>query len=364
MVGQLADQFEIVGLSAHSRVSDLADAARQFNVPMVTITDPQCTISDSIRSQFPASTKILTGNAGIEAMVTDPRCETVVAAMVGSAGLFGAQLALEHGKPLALANKETLVVAGPVMMNKARERNTPILPVDSEHSALFQCLHGADPASIERVVLTGSGGPFREWPINEFGSITVEQALKHPTWNMGPKITIDSATMMNKALEIIEASWLFDLPADKIGVVIHPQSVIHSMVEYVDGSVLAQLSPPDMRLPIQYALTYPARMNGPAKRIDWTKASEWQFYPPDPQRYPAIELGFEVVRRRGTAGAAVNAANEIAVSRFLDRQLPFNHIVPLCQDVLNRHPFEAEPTLATLLAVDQWARQEATRWNS
>ena len=215
---------------------------------------------------------------------------------------------------------------------------------------------------VRRVVLTASGGPFRCHSIERLRQVTVEEALAHPTWAMGRKITIDSATMMNKALEIVEARWLFGLRADQIGVVIHPQSVVHSLVEYIDGSVIAQLGPPDMKLPIQYALTYPQRREGIAARFDWATACTLQFEPPDPQRFPALELGLEVARRGGTTGAVVNAANEAAVAAFLDGRLPYIDIVPACRAVLERHPFEERPELERLLELDRWAREETSRW--
>jgi 1-deoxy-D-xylulose-5-phosphate reductoisomerase len=248
------------------------------------------------------------------------------------------------------------------VMAAARRSGSAILPVDSEHSAVFQCLAAGRRQDVARVVLTASGGPFRTRPLEQFDSIRPADALKHPNWDMGPKITVDSATMMNKALELIEARWLFELPAERLGVVIHPQSLVHSFVEYADGSVLAQASPPDMRLPIQYALTFPERLPGPARKMDWGTAAAWEFLPPDPRRYPALELGFEVVRQGGNAGAALNAANETAVARFLAGTLRFADIVPLCADVLRRRPPADAGSLAGLLRTDAWARQEAAAW--
>jgi 1-deoxy-D-xylulose-5-phosphate reductoisomerase len=261
-----------------------------------------------------------------------------------------------------LANKETLVVAGPLVMERARQRQATILPVDSEHSALFQCLQAGRPAEVRRVILTASGGPFRDRTRQQMRDVTVDEALAHPTWDMGPKITIDSATMMNKALEIIEARWLFALQPEQIEVVVHPQSVVHSLVEFRDGSLIGQLSYPDMRLPIQYALTYPERWAGPVARLDWTEAFALEFVPADPERFPALQLGHEVARRGGTAGAVLNAANEAAVSRFLSRQLAFGDIVTACRAVLEEHHFDPNPTLDTLLKLDRWARGEIARW--
>src|SRR5262249_9163440 len=249
-----------------------------------------------------------------------------------------------------------------LVMELARRRNALILPVDSEHSAIFQALRGARPCEVERVVLTASGGPFRGKSRAELAEVTVEDALRHPTWRMGPKITIDSATLMNKALEIIEARWLFDMPPEKIDVVLHPQSIVHSFVEFTDGSILAQLSPPDMRLPIQYALTYPERVPGPARRLNWREIGAWHFEQPDHETFPALQLGNEVARKGGTCGAVLNAANEAAVARFLEGDLDFLDIPRVCRVVLDQHHYSARPTLAELHAVDRWARQEVSRW--
>ncbi|MGE3822529.1 MAG: 1-deoxy-D-xylulose-5-phosphate reductoisomerase, partial [Isosphaeraceae bacterium] len=295
-------------------------------------------------------------------MARDPRTDRVLSAVVGAAGLRGTWAALEAGKIVALANKETLVVAGPLVTELARERNATILPVDSEHSAIFQCLQAGKGAEVRRVILTSSGGPFRGKTRRELGQVTREQALRHPTWNMGPKITIDSATLMNKALEVIEARWLFGLEPEQIEVVVHPESVVHSMVEFVDGSVIAQLSPPDMRLPVQYALTYPDRVPGPSPRLDLTRPTALTFEPPDRETFPCLDLGFEVMRRGGTAGSALNAANEAAVARFLDGGIGFLDVARACRAVLDHHTFDPRPSLEDLWKVDAWARQEVARW--
>jgi 1-deoxy-D-xylulose-5-phosphate reductoisomerase len=297
-------------------------------------------------------------------MVTDPDVDLVVNAVVGAAGLEGTWAALQAGKSVAVANKETLVMAGPLVMELARKHNAALLPVDSEHSAIFQALAGGRHTEVERIVLTGSGGPFRGKTKAQLAEVTVGEALCHPTWRMGKKITIDSATLMNKALEIIEARWLFDIPADRIEVILHPESVIHSFVEFKDGSVLAQMSPPDMRLPIQYALTYPDRLPGPARRLNWRELSAWHFEQPDHETFPALQLGYEVARRDGTCGAVLNAANEAAVERFLAGDLRFVDITRVCRAVLDHHNFRARPTLAELHAIDRWARQEVSRWTS
>jgi 1-deoxy-D-xylulose-5-phosphate reductoisomerase len=307
---------------------------------------------------------VLVGQEGLERAAALAEVEIVLAAVVGSAGLRGTWAALERGKTVALANKETLVMAGPLVMRLAAERQAAILPVDSEHSAVFQAAQAGRREEIRRVVLTASGGPFRRWTKAQMERASVADALAHPTWQMGDKITIDSATMMNKALEIIEARWLFDLQPEQIEVVVHPQSVVHSFVEFVDGSVVAQLSPPDMKLPIQYALTWPRRRQSPARKLDWTAALALEFEPPDVDRFPAVALGREVAARGGTAGAVLNAANEAAVARFLAGELPFGQIVCACRAVLESHSYNASPTLDELLRLDAWARQEILRWKT
>jgi 1-deoxy-D-xylulose-5-phosphate reductoisomerase len=295
-------------------------------------------------------------------MASDPETDIVVSAIVGAAGLTSTWAAVEAGKTVALANKETLVVAGPLVMHLARERGATILPVDSEHSAVFQALGGSKPAAVRRIVLTASGGPFRGKSRADLEDVTAEDALRHPTWRMGPKITVDSATLMNKALEVIEARWLFDLAPEQIEVIVHPESVIHSFVEFADGSVLAQLSPPDMRLPIQYALTYPDRLAGPARRLAWNELATFHFEQPDHETFPALQLGYEVARRGGTCGAVLNAANEAAVGHFLAGELRFLDIPRVCRAVLSHHHFSARPTLEELAAADRWARHEVSRW--
>jgi 1-deoxy-D-xylulose-5-phosphate reductoisomerase len=313
-------------------------------------------------SGLPATTEVLVGPSGIERIVTDDSIDVVVAAIVGSAGLDGTWAAIEAGKRVALANKETLVVAGSLVMQLARERSAQIIPVDSEHSAIFQALSAGKSAEVKRIVLTASGGPFRDYSLEKMEGVTPAEALAHPTWKMGPKITVDSATMMNKALEIIEARWLFDLRPEQIQVMVHPQSIVHSLVEFVDGSVVAQMGPPDMKLPIQYALTYPDRCDGIAERMDWDRAFQLSFEPPDEEKFPAIALGHEVARRGGTSGVVVNAANEAAVQGFLDGRLKFTEIVPACWAVLEHHEYDSNPTLSDLNRLDAWARQEVFRW--
>jgi 1-deoxy-D-xylulose-5-phosphate reductoisomerase len=355
-------RLSAVALSAHARMDALADQARRVRPRWLVATDPAKATEAVWRKDLPPGVEVRIGEAGLRQTVTDPAVDVVVAAIVGSAGLLSTWAALEAGKTVALANKETLVVAGPLVVELARRTGARLIPVDSEHSAIFQCLHAGRREDVRRIVLTASGGPFLRHSPGQLAQVTVAEALAHPTWNMGPKITVDSATMMNKALEIVEARWLFDLRPEQIAVVVHPQSVVHSLVEYVDGAVIAQLSPPDMKLPIQYALTYPQRQRSIATKLDWTAAFSLEFEPPDPERFPALGLGLEVAQAGGTSGAVLNAANEAAVAGFLAGKLPFSQIVPACRGVLRHHDFEPNPSLERLLELDRWARQEITRW--
>jgi len=349
------------GLSAHANWRGLVEQARSTSPRFVTLTDHQPI--DEVREALRGTdVEVLTGRDGVIRMVQDSATDRVLNAIVGAAGLEGTWAALEAGKTVALANKETLVVAGPLVMDLARRRNARLLPVDSEHSAIFQALQSGARSEVRRVILTSSGGPFRGKPRRDLLNVTPEEALNHPTWRMGPKITIDSATLMNKALEVIEARWLFDLEPDQIEVVVHPESVIHSMVEFVDGSVIAQLSPPDMRLPIQYALTHPDRAPCPGPRLDLTKPSALRFEPPDRETFPALDLAYEVMKRGGTAGAALNAANEVAVARFLGGEIGFLDIPRACRAGLDHHEFDPRPTLDQLWKVDARARLEVQRW--
>ena len=305
--------------------------------------------------------QILVGPDQLVEVASHPQVDIVVAAIVGRAGLESTLAAVEAGKRVALANKETLVVAGDLVSQQLTRSNAKLLPVDSEHSAIWQCIAQSAGESVRRLILTASGGPFRCASGKEMEAATPKSALAHPTWQMGRKITIDSATMMNKALEIIEARWLFGVDADQIEVMIHPQSIIHSMVEFTDGSVLAQMSPPDMKLPIQYALTHPRRLPCPAPEFSPQKTWDLSLEPADLDRFPALRLGFKVAKAGGTAGAVVNAANEIAVGLFLDGEIRFTEIVPLCAKILEFHTFEQHPSLARLLELDRWARKETHR---
>ncbi|MGD0542589.1 MAG: 1-deoxy-D-xylulose-5-phosphate reductoisomerase, partial [Tepidisphaeraceae bacterium] len=281
----------------------------------------------------------------------------VVAAVVGAAGLPAALAAVRAGKRLALANKEALVVAGSLLIPEARRRGVALLPVDSEHSAIFQAMACGRGRDVRRVILTASGGPFRNAPLEAIHNATPADALNHPTWRMGGKITIDSATMFNKALELIEACWLFDLRPQQVQIVVHPESIIHSMVEFIDGSVIAQLSPPDMRTPIQYALTYPERANGCSRRMDWTTVQALHFEPPDFEKFPALKLAYQVAEAGGTSGAVLNAANEAAVAAFMAGKIAFGEICRVVELTISQHRIQTSPTLDDLLQADRWARQ-------
>ncbi len=361
VVRQSAGRFRVQALTAHRQFDLLCQQAQEFRPKYVVITDAAAAKSFD-RTALPAETQLLIGPERVTDVVQDAAVDVVVAAIVGSAGLLGTWGAIEAGKRVALANKETLVVAGPLVMQRAKETGATIIPVDSEHSAIFQALQAGRREDLARVILTASGGPFRKHTREQLQQATVAEALAHPTWQMGAKVTIDSATMMNKALEIIEARWLFDLSPGEVEVMIHPQSVVHSLVEFRDGSVVAQLSPPDMRLPIQYALTYPERQPCPGPKMDWKRSWQLDFEPPDDERFPAVRLGLEVAATGGTAGVVLNAANETAVAAFLAERIRLTQIVELCRKVLDQHSFDSQPTLERLLELDGWARQETERW--
>ena len=349
---------QLCGISGHKNIELLLSQTHHHKPAKVVISDSE------FQGQLPdiAGTEFSIGPESVVSLATNPEVDTVVAAIVGRAGLESSIAAVRAGKRLALANKETLVVAGDLITKLAAESGTEILPVDSEHSAIFQCLQSGKSNEVSRLILTASGGPFRDFDRQQLSTVTVEHALAHPTWQMGPKISVDSATMMNKALEIIEARWLFDIEPANISVVIHPQSIIHSMVEFCDGSVISQMGPPDMRLPIQYSLTFPDRVPGNSPRMDFSCEHALELSPPDFDRFPALELGFEVARTGGTSGAVLNAANEAAVAAFLNKQISFVDIVTACREILDNHQFEADPDFETLLRLDLWAREEINKW--
>jgi 1-deoxy-D-xylulose-5-phosphate reductoisomerase len=358
VIEHLREPYRAVALSAHGQTAKLLEQVRRFRPSAVAVTQtrPDPSLIDQIRT---TGAEVYTGPEGMERLVVRDDVDVVVAAVVGAAGLPAVLAAVRAGKTLALANKESLVVAGSLLVPEARRRGVRILPVDSEHSAIFQAMHCGRLEEVRRVILTASGGPFRNAPPDVIERATLDDALKHPTWRMGNKITIDSATMFNKALELIEACWLFDLPPEKVEVVVHPESVVHSMVEFVDGSVIAQLSPPDMRTPIQYALTYPERRDGQARRLNIKDAFALHFEPPDPARFPALRLAYDVARLGGTAGAVLNAANEAAVAAFSAGEVPFGEISRLVELTIDRHRvrLQQNPSLSDLLEADRWARE-------
>jgi|TARA_B110000438_G_scaffold171727_1_gene164089 1-deoxy-D-xylulose-5-phosphate reductoisomerase len=363
VIAGCSDRLRVVGLTGHTNVELLQQQAQQCQCSNVVVTDAtRAELFD--RSVLADGVALGVGPAAIESLVSREEVDVIVTGIVGSAGLRGTWAALQAGKTVALANKETLVMAGAPVMELSRDCNAPIIPVDSEHSAIFQALQGGRGEEVSRLILTASGGPFRDYSTEQLASVSVQDALAHPTWDMGPKITVDSATMMNKALEIIEARWLFDLPVEQIDVVVHPQSIVHSLVEFVDGSVLAQMGVADMKLPIQYALSYPNRWQGPAAKLDFTVPFNCEFFPPDYERFPALLLGREVAGRGGTCGAVLNAANEAAVARFLAGTLQFTEIVPACRAVLEHHDFDPTPSLDQLLTIDTWAREELECWKA
>jgi len=361
-------RMQIVGLAANSNAEKLAATANETRAPFVCLVNE--TKIDILRRTLEYKPRIFSGDAGLCEIASLTDADMVLVAIVGTGGLRPALTAIEAGKDLAVASKEILVMAGEIVMREARENGVRVLPVDSEHNAIFQCLEGKrstlnaesftlDVSDVRRIILTASGGPFRETPRKDFDSITPEQALKHPTWNMGSKITIDSATLFNKGLEMIEARWLFDVETKRVEVVIHPQSIVHSMVEFTDGSTLAQLSYSDMCFPIQYAVTWPDRVPNTLPPLDFSKLSKLEFFTPRYEDFPALNLARRAGETGGTLPAVMNAANEIAVAAFLDRQVRFPEIWHVVEEVMNRHTAIAHPNLDAILEADQWARNEA-----
>jgi 1-deoxy-D-xylulose-5-phosphate reductoisomerase len=352
----LGDEVRVVGLAAGNNWRLLSAQAAQFSVARVAIASESA--YDALRQDCPPGTHVLAGAAGVAELVHESDADFVLAAIVGAAGLPATLAAVERGMDVALANKESLVVAGSLIMPRARARGGRVIPVDSEHSAVFQALRSGRPEEVRRIYLTASGGPFRTWSAAQIEQATLSQALKHPTWEMGPKVTIDSATMMNKALEVIEAVWLFGVQPDQVEVLVHPESIVHALVEYCDGSVIAQLGPPDMKTPIQYAMTFPRRVAGLAEPLRWDQVGSLHFESPDFAKFPALRLGYDAARRGGSSGAVLNAANEAAVERFRAGDIRFGRIAALTEQVCGRHEWIAQPTLEQLLECDAWARRE------
>ena len=348
VVRQHPDRFSVFMLSANNSASLLVQQALAYHVPHVVICNPDK--YREVRDALPASVQVHLGIDAACELVQAPEVDVVVAAMVGFSGLKPTLSAIRAGKTIALANKETLVAAGSLVMAEAERCQAPIYPVDSEHSAIFQCLLGADGNPLHLIHLTASGGPFRTWPREQIAAARKEQALKHPNWDMGAKITIDSATMMNKGFEVIEAKWLFRVPAEKIHVVVHPESVIHSMVEFEDGAVIAQLGRPDMRLPIALAMAYPERLPLDGKRLDFNALKDLTFFEPDREKFPCLQLAFDAIGRGGNIPCAMNAANEVAVAAYLKDRIGFYDIPRVISSVMEQVPFISQPSLDDIFA--------------
>jgi len=355
----LPDRLRLLGLAAGQNLKLLLEQTRRQRPEAISILDPES--AKSAREVLGGSAKVYSGPEGLIQLATLPAADIVLIAIVGTAGLAPALAAIRAGKDIAVASKEILVMAGEIIMREAEKHGVRVLPVDSEHSAIFQCLDGKPASSIRRLWLTASGGPFRATPKEEFAHITVERALKHPSWVMGRKITIDSATLFNKGLEMIEARWLFGVGMERVSVVVHPQSVVHSMVEFIDGSMLAQLSTPDMCLPIQYALTYPERARSDRVQTNLAKLGSLTFEEPDPERFPSLSHARHAGEVGGTLPAVLNAANEVAVEAFCERKIAFEQIPQMVARTMEAHRIVDHPTLEQILAADAWARTEARK---
>jgi 1-deoxy-D-xylulose-5-phosphate reductoisomerase len=360
VVRQHPEQFSVVALAAGRNIELLAEQAREFAPRVISVQTKE--LAENIKREIPDHIEVVWGEEGVFTVATHTQAEFVISAMVGSAGLAPTLAAIEAGKTIGLANKETLVTAGHIVMQKAKEHGVSIIPVDSEHSAIFQCLQGEDRSAVRRLILTASGGSFRDLTRDELANVTVEAALAHPNWSMGAKVTIDSATMMNKGLEIIEAHWLFDLPYSQIDTLLHKESIIHSMVEFADRAVMAQLGTPDMRVPIQYALSYPKRIPLETEPLDLTKIAALHFAPPDFERYPCLRLAYEAGKKGGTMPTVLNAANEVAVARFLRGEIPFLAIEDTIAFTIEKHQIVANPGLEDIFEADRWARQVAEQY--
>jgi 1-deoxy-D-xylulose-5-phosphate reductoisomerase len=355
----LPDRIRLLGLAAGNNAELLLKQARKHRPEAISINHPEK--ARDLGKFFGAATQVYSGDEGLIKLATLPAADIVLIAIVGTAGLKPALAAIRAGKDIAVASKEILVMAGEIVMSEARKHGVRVLAVDSEHSAIFQCLDGKPSSSVRKLWLTASGGPFRNTPKEEFPNITVERALKHPSWVMGKKITIDSATLFNKGLEMIEARWLFDIGMERVGVLVHPQSIVHSMVEFVDGALLAQLSTPDMCLPIQYALTYPDRAPSERVQTNFAKLGNLTFEEPDAERFPALKLARRAGEVGGTLPAVLNAANEVAVEAFVNRKINFPQITEIVRRTMDAHKVVSHPTLEQILEADAWARREAAR---
>jgi 1-deoxy-D-xylulose-5-phosphate reductoisomerase len=356
VIEKYPDRFQVVSLAAGKNIELLAEQIHRFRPKLAAVLDRQLAKDLVSRIQPDAEVEVLAGSEGYQQVASLAEADMVLSAMVGAAGLIPTLSAIRAGKDVALANKETLVMAGALVMGEVRRHQVRLLPVDSEHNAIFQALEGHRREELKRILLTASGGPFRNMPMEELESVTPAQALAHPNWVMGPKITIDSATLMNKGLEVIEAKWLFDVPVEKIDVHIHPQSIVHSMVEYIDGSVIAQMGIPDMRIPIAYALAYPERLELDLPPLDFFSVKTLTFQEPDLRRFPCLDLAFAACKAGGTMPAVLNASNEVAVQAFLDNRIPFNGIPRMVNQVMQEHALDPAAELEALLEADSWAR--------
>jgi 1-deoxy-D-xylulose-5-phosphate reductoisomerase len=359
VVSRFPERFQVVGLAAGKNVARLLEQVRRFRPRIVSVTDEAG--ARVLRAEAPPGTEVLAGDAGAVAVASHPDVDFVLAAISGGAGLRSTAAAVEAGKPIGLANKESLVLAGEVLTARAAERGVPILPVDSEHSAIHQSLAGHNRRDVRRLILTASGGPLRTVPAAELAEVGPERALKHPNWSMGDKITIDSATLMNKGLEVIEARWLFDVPPSRIDIIVHPESIVHSMVEYVDGSMVAQLGVSDMRGPISYALAHPERVPLDLPPLDLTRLGKLTFERPDPARFPAFTLAYRALELGGTAPAVLSGADEAAVAAFLAGRCRFTDIADVCAAALEAHVVEPLRSVEQALAASDWGRLEAER---
>ncbi len=358
VVSRSPERFRVSGLAAGKNVELLAEQVRKFKPAVVAVMSPG--LADKLKLAIGSEdVEILYGKDGYKQVASLEEVDLVASAMVGAAGLIPTLAALEAGKDVALANKETLVTAGPLVIETAKRTGAKLLPVDSEHSAVFQCVSGQRKKDLRRIILTASGGPFRDRSLEEMAKVTPEEAVAHPNWSMGQKISVDSATLMNKGLEVIEAAWLFQVPVDKIQVVVHPQSIIHSMVEFIDGSILAHLGIPDMRIPVSYALCWPERMDVGLEPLDFFSCGSLTFEPPDTARFPCLALAYEAARKGGTAPTALNASNEVAVEAFLERRIGFTQIPEVVREVLDDFPVEDIQGLDDVLRADALARLRA-----
>lgn len=357
VIKHLPEEFYVSGIAAGENSARLAEQATEFGCQSAAIAN--IAKFEDLKKSLPSNCRALYGEEGMMEMIANPDVDLVLCAIVGSASLIPVLNAIENGKNIALASKEALVMAGELVIAEAKKHKTKILPVDSEHSALFQCLEGKRQEDVSRLILTASGGAFREWTTEQMANATLEDALAHPTWDMGVKVTVDSATLMNKALEIIEAHWLFDIAGENIDVVIHHQSIIHSMVEFIDGTLLAQMGTPDMRFPIQYALTYPKKFPGSLAPLDFAKFSQLSFEIPDRKRFPSIDFAYEALRQGGTMPAVMNAANEVAVNRFRKGEIRFNDIWKIIENAMTSHNSLDRAQLDAILSADEEARRLA-----